>query len=90
MPKIKYLSSAIPPYKPEARDELKALFNYYQKRRKLSAEDMGERLDKTAGAIRQKKARGTDTWTVEDVREWCKALGITDPAELGRAILGRN
>ena len=82
MPKIKYITAAVPP-----PDMLRDLYKRHQKAQGLSSADMGERLGKSAEAVRGKLHRGTDTWTVADVRLWCKTLGITSAEEIGKAIL---
>lgn len=79
MPKISYLP---PP------DIFKDLIKRYQKAQKLTASDIGKRMSKSADAVRCKLHRGTDKWTVADVRAWCKALNITSAEEVGNAILG--
>lgn len=83
MPKVKYLGTVPPP------DMLKDLFKRYQKAQKLSSTDIGDRMNKSGESVRCKLHRGTDTWTVADVRLWCEALGITSAEEIGRAILRR-
>lgn len=39
-------------------------------------------------SVRRKKMRGV--WSNEDIRAWCKALDITDPEEVGKAVLNRT
>jgi len=77
----KYANPVPPP------DLLKDLFNHYQKARGLSSTEFGELLHKSGEYVRQKKHKGTDSFTVKDVRAWCQSLGITDPLEVGKAIL---
>lgn len=77
----KYANPLPPP------DMLRDLFNHAQKARGLTAPELGGLLDKSPEYIRLKKHRGTDSFTVADVRQWCEALGINDPLALGKAIL---
>ena len=77
----KYSSPLPPP------DMLRDLFNRAQKARGLTAPELGGLLNTSGGYVRQKKHKGTDAFTVADVRAWCEALGITDPYEVGKAIL---
>lgn len=81
MPKIKYMKPVPPP------NRLRELFDRYQKAREMTSADMGVALDMQPASVRRKKCRGV--WTNEEVRAWCKVLDITDPEELGRAILGQ-
>jgi hypothetical protein len=81
MPKIKYMRPVPPP------NRLRELFDRYQKARRMTSVDMGAVLKMQPESVRRKKSRGV--WTNEEVRAWCKALDITDPEELGRAILGQ-
>lgn len=79
MPKVKWCKPVPPP------NMLRDLFDRYQKARGMTSTELGERLHVSAEAVRMKKHRGT--WTAEEIRAWCKALGITDPEEVGKAIL---
>lgn len=81
MPKVKYMKPVPPP------NRLRELFDRYQKARRMTSVDMGAVLKMQPESVRRKKSRGV--WTNEEVRAWCKALDITDPEELGRAILGQ-
>lgn len=83
MPKVKYLGTVPPP------DMLRDLIKRHQKAQKLSSSEIGERMNKSGDAVRVKLHRGTDNWTVADVRQWCEVVGITSAEELGRAILRR-
>ena len=83
MPQVKWLGTVPPP------DMLKDLFKRYQKAQKLSSTQIGERMGKSGEAVRGKLHRGTDTWSVEDVRIWCETLGITSAEEVGKAVLRR-
>lgn len=64
------------------------LFNRYQKAQELTSADLGERLHMQPDSVRRKKCRGV--WTNEEVRAWCEALHITDPEEVGKAVLNRT
>lgn len=84
MPKTRFDRFAKPVPPPNM---LRDLFNRYQKARGMTSEDLGERLKISATAVRMRKYRGT--WSAEDIRAWCAALGITDPEEVGKAVLNR-
>jgi hypothetical protein len=78
------LAAPLPP-----PDLLLDLFNRAQKNRNIKSPQLGALLNTSGGYIRQKKHNGTDSFTVADVRAWCEALGITDPYEVGKAILSK-
>lgn len=75
MPEVKYLQPNM----------LKELFNHYMRLKNISSTEMGSRIHMHPAAVRRKKQKGI--WTNEDIRLWCKALEITDPEEVGRAVL---
>lgn len=81
MPKVKWCKPVPPP------NMLRDLFNRYQKAQGLTSKDLGDRLHMSPDSVRQKKFRGV--WSNEDIRDWCTALNITDPEEVGRAVLNR-
>ena len=70
-----------------AADKLSLLFTGYKKALGLTDKDVGEKLGMSEGYVRQKRHKGTDCWTVADVRQMCEALNITDPMAVGEAIL---
>lgn len=70
-----------------ASDNLNDLFTRYKKALGLKDKDVGEKLGMSEGYVRQKRHKGTDSWTVADVRQMCEALKITDPMAVGEAIL---
>ena len=70
-------------------DGLNELFRAYKKALGLKDKDIAEQLNTTAGYLQVKRHKGTDHWTIADVREMCKVLNITDPTALGEAILKR-
>ena len=75
-----------PPPKPVAQqDYLKDLINHYQKERNISAEALGAKIGKSGAAVRSQKARGTNTWTTEDLLLWCAVLNIPGK-EIGDAF----
>lgn len=82
MAKVKWCKPVQPP------NLLRDLFNRYQKAQGLTSKDLGERLHMTPDSVRMKKHRGT--WSNDDIRDWCKALNITDPEEVGKAVLNRT
>ena len=93
MPKTifdKYSKSApaVPAPAAPTADRLNDLFGRYKKARKISDKQIGEALNTSAGYVALKRHKGTDHWRVADVRQMCAVLHITDPKELGEAILG--
>lgn len=87
MPTIKYLGTYKEPEKaPE--DRLNDLFRRHKKALGLTDKDIGDALHTSAGYIQVKRSKGTEHWSVADVREMCQVLHITDPLALGEAILG--
>lgn len=82
MPKVKWCKPVPPP------NLLRDLFNRYQKARGMTSADLGKRLHLQPDSVRRKKCRGV--WTNEDIRAWCEALDITDPEEVGKAVLNRT
>ena len=82
MPKVKWCVPVPPP------NLLRDLFNRYQKARGMTSADLGKRLHLQPDSVRRKKCRGV--WTNEDIRSWCEALDITDPEEVGKAVLNRT
>lgn len=66
----------------------KDLIDRHWKASKISSEELGRRVGLTAESARSKKCRGV--WTVDEFRDWCDALGIDDPYEVGLAVLGRT
>lgn len=82
MPKTRFDRFARPVPPPNM---LRDLFDRYQKARKMTSAYLGQRLNVSAEAVRMRKHRGT--WTAEDIRAWCAALGITNPEEVGKAVL---
>ena len=70
-----------------APDRLNDLFTRYKKALGLKDKDVGKRLGISENYVRQKRHKGTDCWTVADVRQMCEALNITDPMAVGEAIL---
>ena len=82
MPKVKWCMPVPPP------NMLRDLFNRYQKVRGMSSAELGKRLKMQPESVRRKKCRGV--WSNEDIRAWCEALEITDPEEVGKAVLNRT
>jgi hypothetical protein len=78
----KYSKPAPPP-----ADRLNDLFKRYKKDLGLTDKEIGERIGTSAGYVQLKRHKGTAHWSVADVQEMCKVLQITDPLELGEAIL---
>lgn len=79
MPRVKWCKPVPPP------NRLRELFNRYQKARGLTSAGLAALLYMQPESVRRKKCRGV--WSNEDIRAWCAALGITDPEEVGRAVL---
>lgn len=82
MPPIKWIK---PPKNVPPPNMVRDLFNRYQKAQGMTSADLGRQLGMSPEAVRSKKSRGT--WTTDDVRDWCHALGITSAEEVGKAIL---
>ena len=80
MPKVKYY---VPP-----PNLAKDLIDRHMKAKKISSEELGKRVHMLPDSVRRKKCRGV--WTVEEFRNWCLALGIDDPEEVGLAVLNRT
>lgn len=72
---------------PPPADRLNELFVRYKKALGLTDKEIGERIGTSAGYVQLKRHKGTAHWSVADVQEMCKVLQITDPLELGEAIL---
>lgn len=82
MPRIKYITPKnVPP-----PNMVKEMFDRYQKAGKVSSAELGRRLGSNPSTLRSKKSLGN--WSAQEIADWCRALGITDPEEIGRAILG--
>ena len=77
-----------PAVQPPPADRLNDLFRRRKKALGLKDKDIAAELNTSAGYIQLKRHKGTDHWSVADVREMCQVLQITDPVELGEAILG--
>lgn len=77
MPKIKWCVQ--PPNM--ARD----LIDRHMKAKKIRSADLAPMVGIKPQSVRVKKMKAN--WTVEEFRAWCKALGITDPEEVGKAVL---
>ena len=82
MPKVKWCKPVPPP------NMLRDLFNRYQKAQGLTSRDLGMLLGMQPESVRRKKMHGI--WTNEEIRAWCKALNITNPEEVGKAVLNRT
>lgn len=78
----KYAKPAAPP-----PDRLNDLFRRHKKALGLTDKDIGDSIGTSAGYVQLKRHKGTAHWSVADVQEMCKVLQITDPLELGEAIL---
>lgn len=80
MPKVKYY---VPP-----PNLAKDLIDRHMRAKKITSEMLGNRVGLAADSVRRKKCRGI--WTVDEFRDWCLALGIDDPEEIGLAVLNRT
>lgn len=87
MPKTTWIHPHRPPLNVPPPDMLRDLFNRYQRAQGLDSEALGKLLGISSGAVRCKKHGGTQRWALRDVQQWCEVLNITDPTELGKAIL---
>ena len=72
---------------PPTADRLNELFKRRKKNLGLTDKEIGESIGTSAGYVQLKRHKGTAHWSVADVQEMCKVLQITDPMELGEAIL---
>lgn len=72
---------------PPTADRLNDLFRRYKKALGLTDKDIGDEIGTSAGYVQLKRHKGTAHWSVADVRKMCQVLQITDPLELGEAIL---
>lgn len=72
---------------PPTADRLNDLFRRHKKALGLRDKDIGDSIGTSAGYVQLKRHKGTAHWSVADVQEMCKVLQITDPLELGEAIL---
>ena len=81
MPKVKWCKPIPPP------NLLRDLFDRNIKAKKITSTELGKRLHLQPESVRRKKSCGT--WTAEEIRAWCLALGINDPMEVGCAVLNR-
>lgn len=79
MPRVRWCVPVPPP------NLMKDLFDRHMKAKKVSSTELGKLLGMAPESVRRKKSRGT--WTVEEARAWCGALGISDPEEVGCAVL---
>lgn len=77
MPKVKW---CVPPPN-MARD----LIDRHMKTKRVTSYALAEKVGIKPQSVRVKKMKAN--WTVEEFRAWCKALGITDPEEVGKAVL---
>ena len=82
MPRMRWLTPVPPPNM--ARD----LIDRHMKAKKVSSTELGKLLDMQPESVRRKKSKGI--WTLEEYRQWCIALGINDPEEVGKAVLNRT
>lgn len=76
-----------PAVQPPPADRLNDLFRRHKKALGLTDKDIGDSIGTSAGYVQLKRHKGTAHWSVADVQEMCKVLQITDPMELGEAIL---
>lgn len=82
MPKVRWYTPVPPPNM--ARD----LIDRHMKAKHVSSKELGALLKMQPESVRRKKSKGI--WTLEEYRDWCQALGITDPEEIGKAVLNRT
>ena len=81
MPKTKWCAPVPPPNM--ARD----LIDRHMRAKKITSTELAKRVHLTPDSVRNKKSKAN--WTVDQFRDWCIALGITDPEEVGKAVLNR-
>ena len=85
MPKVKW---CVPVKQVPPANLLRDLFDRHMKAKHVSSTVLGQRLGIAPESVRRKKSRGS--WTAAEIRDWCKALGIEDPEEVGKAVLNRT
>ena len=81
MPKTNWCIYVPPPNM--ARD----LIDRHMKAKRITSVDLAPKVGLQPQSVRNKKRKGI--WTVDEYRDWCTALGITDPEEVGKAVLNR-
>lgn len=87
MPRTTWIHSHPPKITAPPPDMVVDLIDRYQAAQELTAEQLGERMGVNAQRVRYKKYYGGGAFTVDELRRWCKALGITSAEEVGKAIL---
>lgn len=81
MPRVTWCKPVQPP------NMVRDLFNRHMKAKHISSAELGRRVHMQPESVRRKKSRGV--WTNDEIRAWCLALDITDPTEIGKAILNQ-
>ena len=91
MPKVKYLgtdkTAKRKPLDVPPPDLLNLLFDRYKNANNFTDRDLAEKLNTSVNYVRVRRSKGSDHLSVSHVRQMCEILNITDPAEVGRAIL---
>lgn len=82
MPRIRPLIKPKPPVK---ADHVGDLIRRYKRDRKKTWDEIGSSIGLRPGSARVKMCRGTDKFTLEDMRKLCKVLEIP-PEEMGEAL----
>lgn len=72
MPKIKYIN----PRRPVKRDPVMDTIRRYESARGYTSKDLGEKLGLSPQSIRAKMSRGSESFTISDLKAWCDALKI--------------
>ena len=82
MPTVRWCVPVPPPNL--ARD----LIDRHMKAKHVSSAELGKLVHMQPESVRRKNMKGI--WTVDEFRDWCIALGINDPEEVGNAVLNRT
>lgn len=78
MPKLKPYSFMVKPKTVVPHDFIMEMFELYQKDRRIKRDDLAGKLNMTPTSVSKKKARGSESFTLEDFKNWVKALNIPE------------
>ena len=82
MPNVRWCVPVPPP------NMAKDLIDRHMKAKHVSSAELGKLLNMQPESVRRKKSKGI--WTLAEYRDWCSALGIDDPEEIGKAVLNKT
>lgn len=78
MPKVKYI-------KPRRTIRADYVMETLQRYMTISSDDLGQKIGMTGSSVRHKRSRGSEGFTLKELRLWADALKIP-PEELAKAI----